>query len=313
MLTSRRLRMIFFLPVLSFWVAQVQIRWAGAQEDKKLQPIGQKPVEEADIRKIFLRQTSVLLHPGQVEFEASPGYIRNQSSSLVLNVKFRQFRMPLAARFGLFRRAEAYLTVPAVYVHREMSFADQAITYRQSGIGDATIGLNYEVTRENISRPDTIAFFSVTAPTGSKPNEAGVSLGSGHWAVNAGVQFIKTVDPIALFGGILYSHQFPARYFLNEAVHSVKPGETAGYNFGFGFAVNDNVSLSAQVTGSYQARAKADEKPVFGSSSEPVTLRWGLTYRYSRRTYIEPSVVIGLDDDASDFALGISFTHRLGK
>jgi hypothetical protein len=87
----------------------------------------------------------------------------------------------------------------------------------------------------------------------------------------------------------------PARYFVNDAVQSVDPGETAGYNFGFGFAVNEDISLSAQITGSYQSNARASGKDIFGSSREPVSLRSALTYRCSPKIYLEPSVTIGLD------------------
>jgi hypothetical protein len=153
----------------------------------------------------------------------------------------------------------------------------------------------------------------VSAPTGSKPKEEGLSLGSGHWEASFGVQFIKTVDPIVLFAGVHYAHPFESRYFVNDAVRAVNPGEIGGYNFGFGFAVNENISLSAQISGSYQSNAGADGTTVFGSSSEPVSLRSALTYRCSKRTYVEPSVVIGLDDETSDFILGISLTHRFGK
>jgi hypothetical protein len=282
-------------------------------EAQKPKTIGQKPEDETDIRKIFLRQTTVLLHPGQIEIEAAPGYTRNQASSPILNAKLRQFRIPFSARIGLFNRAEMYVTVPAVYVRQEFAFAENAVSRREFGTGDAIAGLNLEIARETARRPDFIAFAGVSAPTGSKPNEKGLSLGSGHWEASFGVQLIKTVDPVALFAGVYYSHQFEARYFINDGVGTVNPGEIAGYNFGFGFAVNENVSLSAQVSGSYQSNAQADGMTVFGSSSEPVSLRSALTYRYSRSTYVEPAVTIGLDDETPDFTLGISVTHRFGK
>lgn len=275
--------------------------------------IGQKPEDEADIRKIFLRQITVLLRPGQVEVEAAVHYLRNQSVSPILNAKFRRLQIPLAARIGLFHGAEGYVVIPPAFAHRELTFAGSSASNREFGLGDASAGFNYELARETARWPDIVASASLGTPTGNKPNEAGLSLGSGHWAATFGLQFIKTVDPVALFWGVDYSHQFEARYFLNDAVHTVKPGETAGYNFGFGFAVNENVSLSAQVSGSYQSPTKADGVKVAGSSNEPVSLRSALTYRYSRRTYIEPSVAIGLDDETPDFVLGISLTHRLGK
>ncbi len=42
----------------------------STEEIRQPKPIGQKPEDEEDIRKIFLRQNSVLLRPRQVEFEA---------------------------------------------------------------------------------------------------------------------------------------------------------------------------------------------------------------------------------------------------
>jgi hypothetical protein len=282
-------------------------------EAKQTRPIGQKPADETDIRKIFLRQSTVLLRPGEIEVEAAPNYLRDRSVSPILNAKLRQFRIPLAARIGLFNRAEGYITVPVAYVRRELAFAESSVARNEYGIGDATAGMNLEIAGETARWPDVIASIGLTAPSGSKPDEEGLSLGSGHWEASFGVQFVKTVDPVALFGGVSYAHQFEARYFLNDAVHSVDPGEIAGYNFGFGFAVNENISLSAQLSGSYQTGTSADGAKVFGSSSEPVFLRSALTYRYSKGTYIEPSLIIGLDDDTPDFALGISLTHRFGK
>jgi hypothetical protein len=77
--------------------------------------------------------------------------------------------------------------------------------------------------------------------------------------------------------------------------------------------VNQNVSLSAQITASYQAGTKTDGKKIFASSREPANLRSALTYRYSRATYIESSLTIGLDQDTPDFALGLSLTYRFDK
>ncbi len=286
---------------------------ANATEVQQPKSIGQKPEDLEDIRKIFLRQFTVLLRPRQVEVEAAFNYQHTQVVSAILNARYRQFQLPLSFRAGLFNRAEGFVTVPATYVRRDMGFADSAISHKEFGIGDVTAGLNYELAHETASRPDIIASFGLGIPTGSKPDEEGLSLGTGHWMITAGFQLIKIVDPVALFGGISYAHQFKARYFLNDAIYSVDPGETAGYSFGFGFAVNENISLSAQVTGSYQSDTKADGRKIFASSREPVSLRSALTYRYSKGTYIEPSVTIGLDEDTPDFALGLSMTHRFGN
>jgi hypothetical protein len=297
-------------------LAQVQGRGAAspaANPAQAQQAIGQRPEDVEDIRKIFLRQITVLLQPGELEAEAAFRYQHTQVISAVVNARFRQFEVPLAMRAGLFRRGEAFVTAPAVYLRRELGFAGSSSTNNDVGFGDARAGLNYELAQETARRPDIIVSISVGAPTGSKPNEEGLSLGTGHWSTTGGAQVIKTADPVALFGGISYTHQFRARYFLGDAVHDVDPGKIVGYNFGFGFAVNGDISLSTQFTASYQSNARSDGQQVFASSSEPGSFRSALTYRYSKSTYIEPSVTIGLNRDTPDFALGLSLTHRIGK
>jgi hypothetical protein len=304
-------------------LAQVQGKGSGSstQRNPSANPaqteqpksIGQKPEDVGDIRKIFLRQSTVLLQPRQAEIDVAFNYQHTQAVSTILSAKVRQFQLPLAVRAGLFKGGEGYLTVPVTYIRRDLGFVDSVVSHEETGIGDAAIGLNYELVRETASRPDIVVSAGLTTPTGSKPNEQGLSLGAGHWAANIGLQFIKIYDPVALFGGLIYAHQFEARYFLNDDVHKVNPGETAGYNFGFGFAVNENISLSAQVAASYQSDMRADGSKIFASSREPVSLRSALTFRHSKRTYIEPSVTIGLDNDTPDFAFGFSWTRRSGK
>lgn len=272
--------------------------------------IGQKPEDEEDIRKIFLRQNSVLLQPRRLEFEFGLSYLGNQSLSSVANAKFRQFQLPLTLRFGLQNRIEGFLAMPVAYVQQELSFADSSTKKDKFGIGDATAGLNFDMFRENARWPEIITTFRLKAPTGDQPQEGGLSLGSGHWAGTVGVQFIKTTDPIVLFWGFQYTHEFEAKHFYNDGIHNVQPGETLGYNFGFGFAVNENVSLSSQVSGSYQWETQSDGRTVSGSSTEPVSLRAALTYRISKKSYIEPSVTFGFNNDTPNFVIGLSATRR---
>jgi hypothetical protein len=282
----------------------------STEEIRQTKPIGQKPEDEEDIRKIFLRQNSVLLRPRQAEFEAGLTYLGNQSVSSVANFKFRQFQLPLTLRVGLLDRIEGFLAMPVAYAQQELSFADNSTKKDKFGVGDATGGLNFEIFREKASWPEIITTVRIMAPTGDQPQEGGLSLGSGHWVGTVGLQFIKTTDPIVLFWGFQYTHQFASRHFYVDGSHNVQPGETIGYNFGFGFAVNENISLSSQVSGSYQWETQTDGTTVSGSSSEPVSFRAALTYRISKKSYIEPSISIGLNSDTPNFVIGLSATRR---
>lgn len=276
-------------------------------------PIGSKPEDEEDIRKIFLRQTTVLLKPGVKELEVGLDYLSNQVSATVYNARFRQLQVPLGFRIGIIEGLEGSVSIPFTYAKQEFSFADDSVIQDTTGIGDTVLGLNYEILRETARWPDITTLLRIRAPTGAMPSEEGLSTGSGHWAGSFGFQFMKTTDPIVLFWGIRYTHDFPATYFFNDGIYEVQPGDTIDYNFGFGFAVNDNVSLSAQVLGGYQWETELDGQRLSGSSGEPVSLRSALTYRLSRQTYIEPSLRMGLNNEAPDFVIDLTATYRFGK
>jgi hypothetical protein len=76
--------------------------------------------------------------------------------------------------------------------------------------------------------------------------------------------------------------------------------------------VNQNVSLSAQLSGAYQSETRLNGTTISGSSQEPVSLRMALTSRLAKNYYLEPSVTFGLNNDAPDFLLGISFVYQFG-
>lgn len=276
------------------------------------EPIGQRPEDEEDIRRIFLRQSSVLLRPGEMELEAAANYLSNQAALTVLNARFRQFQVPLTFRVGILDRVEGTATLPFVHAEQEFSFAGESASEQSTGMGDASLGLNYELFSETALRPDIAAIFNLRAPTGETPDESGLSIGSGHWGGSLRLQFIKTVDPVVLFWGIGYSYEFPATHFYRDGVYEVTPGQSADYNFGFGFAVNDKVSLNAQVSGAYQWETTTDGDSVPGSEREPITFRSALTYRVSRKLFFEPALAIGLNDDTPDVALGLAGWHRFG-
>lgn len=272
-------------------------------------PIGVKPAEE-DIRKIFLRQASVLLQPGQGEMESGVHYLGKQTSSAVLNVKLRQFQVPLTLRFGLLEGLEGHISTAYLFSRQELSFAETTSSKTKSGWGDTILGGNYELVREKGALPQIILILRVKTPTGEPPKENELALGSGHWGLSLGLQCIKTSDPLVLFWGIQYTHEFAARHYYQDGLHSIRPGDTVAYNLGFGFAVNENISLSTQVLGSYQGETSSDGISLSGTATEPVSFRSALTYRWSKRFFIEPSLTIGLNEDAPDFTLALSFTYR---
>jgi len=274
-------------------------------------PIGQKPEDQEDVRKLFLRQSSVLLKPGEAEAEVDFTYKRKLDEVFgLMRYTVREFLIPLSLRCGLFERAEAFVSVPLEYAQKEVNYLGEVDRRDHTGIGDTSAGLKYLLFRETNRRPDIIVSLGFIAPSGPGPYKDAndVPIGSGHWAITPGIQFVKTYDPVVLFGGIDYTHQFARHGFGQE----VQPGETISYNFGMGFAINQDVSVSTQLLGSFQSETRLHGKNVPGSSREPVAVRLALTNRWNKDLYVEPSVTFGIDTDHPDFALGIGLVYRFG-
>jgi hypothetical protein len=279
--------------------------------DGPLESLGPKPKEEEDLRTVFLRNTSVILPPGVVDMEVGVDYRRGKTEGPLDDSDLtRQFRVPLTARFGIVKGWEGVVSAPLIYSYREMSDGVTVDSDDDTGFGDVTSGVSFQVTEERASWPEMIGSLQVRAPTGADPYRGDgnqPTLGSGHWAVAASLQFVRTVDPLVLFWGIGYIHQFSER----SGGLKYEPGEGVEYNMGLGFSVNDDVSLSGRFAGVYQGDWEIDGRKAEGTSFEPMTLRLAATVRCRRQVFLEPAVSFGLNDDAPDVAVGAALIKRL--
>lgn len=288
-----------------------KLKEKGALKQSSQQSIGENPDE--DLRHVFLRDSTVLLKP--VEFEIEIGFnYRRDANPLAdvfsgLDERRRVFTAPLNIRAGLTKGFESFFTLPLIYAQNESIEAGEESDEESFGLGDVSSGLKYLLMEETLNWPDVVISIAFSAPTGSNPfddEDEPVFLGRGHWTPSGGLQFIKTVDPCVLFWGIEYSHDFGRQFDQQE----IQPGEVVGYNFGMGFAVNPNMTLSWQFQGEVQSKTTIDGVSIPGSSREPMSLRFGVTNRFSKRQFVEPSVLFGLNDDAPDVAIGVSYNYR---
>lgn len=267
-----------------------------------------------DIAQIFLRQSSSLLPAENWQFELGFNYLWQEAPALVLlpgdlldfqQVRDRRVIVPLTLRYGWNDRLEVFGTLPVGVSHFERLDAANGATTTRGGLGDVSAGFLYQWLRETDRQPDVITSVSFTAPTG--PDPFGLSpnvaaLGTGFWSVGGAVNVVQSFDPIVLFGGVGYRHEF------GRSVRGVflQPGETFTYSCGVGFSVNDDIALTAELSGAYQTRLRANGRTVPNSATEPVALQVGYTRRLGPAWSIQPYARIGLTPDAPDFLLGCS-------
>lgn len=261
--------------------------------------------EDPNLNRVFLREATVLLAPGEIDTELAFSYARDEAGGETN----RDLRLGPSVRVGILDRLEAFADIAVAYADREIVTGDGTLGGEETGIGDLIAGLKYLVVREDELWPDIVLAGSVTFPTADDPtigNPNRVALGGGRWRVSGAATFIRSYDPAVLFGSVGYTHSFKDTLSGVE----IEGGQSISYSFGAGFAINNQISLSGQFFGAYQTEIKLNGEEIDGTNREPMALRSSLTYRISDGQYLEPAVTYGLNDSAPDVILQLSYSHR---
>ncbi|MCB9938119.1 MAG: hypothetical protein H6823_07750 [Planctomycetaceae bacterium] len=286
------------------------------QPDAPQGPIGEAP-EEEDVTTQFLRQSTLVLEPGMLQIDAGLLYAWQQSQLITVLppgvpvfelVRNRNFIVPLSFRYGLTSKVETFLSVPlglGIVERADPLYHD--VTMR-GPLGDISGGFVFEVARAHGEMPDITATFTATAPTGGDPvfGRNVATVGSGFWSLSAGLNFVKSYDPVALFGSFGLRHDFQEDVFGGNIV---QPGETFYYSYGAAFGVNNDISFTATFSGAYQGRTQLNGTAIPNSSSEPMSLRLGLVRRVKSDLRMQPFISFGLTPSAPDASLGVVFTR----
>ena len=112
---------------------------------------------------------------------------------------------------------------------------------------------------------------------------------------------------MVLYGGAGYVHVFERTV---NAI-AVQPGDRIHGNFGVGFAINDEVTISGAIMGEHQFATALNQQKVVGSALDPVSINTGVTLRLSKNQYLDPSVTFGVTEDANDVLLGLSWSLKI--
>ncbi len=268
---------------------------------------------------IFLGNISVGQTKAQIHtFDLAAQY--GVSDDLTLN-----FDLPYVVRSSTFLSAGQNASSTAI---SEASVSDNAI-------GDVSFGFDWRLLREHENAPDVVASLKVTAPTGTSP--FGIALtqpdasnsnlqvpqrlptGNGVWSINPSVSFLKSNDPVVLFGsvGYLYNVARDVGVIDPATIDSsgrVKLGD--GFQLGGGVALvlNERASVSTSVSGLF-ARSTKVQLPgqgwqtVTGSASTNVSLSFGMNYALSSHLTLSAALQAGLTPDAPNYALSLRFPY----
>ncbi len=266
----------------------------------------------------IFRDQAVTLRPGRVEASLDLGYLRDRRTVS----SDRSASAVLTGRIGLLDGVEASVAVPFFQSTRTFERSIGGISDRETrGIGDVAAQVNMLGWGERPSWPGAVFTAAVVTPTGPSPfinpirglnpEQIPVDITQlistrGTWALRAGVQFFKTVDPLVLFGGASYEYAFP----LDQSGITFQPGRRFNYNAGFSFALSERSTLGFTFIGSYTSALRANAITYRNTASESAVLRLSLVQRLGRNFWMEPALAFGLVADSPNLQLGLGLRYR---
>jgi len=269
----------------------------------------------------FLTGSTVLLAPGQYQFEMGMDYRQNREFYPIPNDGYfeyhsfsaRMLRFDSTLRAGISGGFETFISLPFTYTYIEQVSSNAWVrdTYEWN-IADVSAGVQYQLIEESNLYPAISASLSVSAPTGEKRYYVfeedwldPLNNSSGHWVISPGLSFSRTTDPAIIYGGINYSYSVKD----NIDGYMIEPGWGASIYYGVGFALNDSLSLGSRFVYSYSSTMNVDEVKINGSDKDAMDVAFSASYRFSEDWVITPQLVLSLNDDA-----GTSFiSFRLNR
>lgn len=251
------------------------------------------------------------------KFEVSQSFDYGRATSFVQND--RSFRATTTFRYGITNDIELALSVPYFASQRRTTSFNQTIIRNRSGLSDISVQASANLWREGEWYPGAALTLGLSIPTGDSPYDLqnlkegviptdplSLNQSSGHWVPRGSLQFFKTIDPLVLFFGVGADYAIPRTF--NDI--KVEPGYRITYNMGFGFAVSERSTLGVSFNGALSERMKVGGVPVANSVNELLTARFTLIQRIGQDFWLEPSVTLGLTDDAPDAAFSLSLRKR---
>ena len=175
-----------------------------------------------------------------------------------------------------------------------------------TGIGDVSVAVWKEITAQDGMLPSLVGSLRYTAPTGEDFSDTPVPLGSGSHRVRGQLSAVKSIDPIAFFGNVSYTHNFTRSF---DGVEIDRSG-IFGVGAGAALAVTPDISVSAGLNFAFAGETKIDGSKVSGSGITVGVVELGTGIVLSKDVFLNFTGAFGITDDSPDVTLGVSLPVR---
>jgi hypothetical protein len=253
--------------------------------------------EERALERALERRGIAVLPPWKVEL--TPGFSWSHSGSNSNTTRRDSFAAALDARVGL---PGGWMVGAGVPVrHNQASGIGN-----NTGLGDATVRVWKNLVVQGETWPSVVASVHYTTPLGEDFTDTKVPLGSGFHRVGGTVSASKSVDPIAFFGSVSYSHAFER----NDDGAEQQPGVVVGLGIGATLAVTPEISMTAAFDFGFSDEAQIDGKEVASSSGTFGMFELGTGILLTRGVFLTLTGGLGITDDSPDLSLGVALPIR---
>jgi excisionase family DNA binding protein len=264
-------------------------------------PIGEKP-DLGTARELFLQREGLLIGRQRLTVEVDPTYSKLEDTSVIpfafvtipQRLTVRTFQTNFMARYGIADRLQLSARVPQVQTWTSVSAPGLEATKTHDSLwGDVDLAARWSALPEGPTNPEIILSLLGVIPTQS----------DGAYGLGGGVSFLKSVDPVSLFGSIDYIHSF-----VDQPIDApqLQAKELVIAAAGLAVALNDTLSINAQLIGQFS------DRPSFGnlllSSNDRYILQFGFTSILTEHLYVAPRVAFDIGG-ASNFTFGISIPY----
>lgn len=274
--------------------------------------VGEKP-DLGTAEDIALRGQRVLLKPRELTLELGLFYTRSTRQDIrilqagdaiaptLIDLEQDLFTATYTARLGLFKQTQAFASYALVYQTNTLALPamGRAAAEEHSSrldSGDLTLGVRHTLFREGVHTPEVILSLEGRLPTGRS-----------SFGVGGGVALVKTFDPMVLFGNVTYLRTF-SREFAD--VTRLQPQGALSASVGYALALNDTLSLSASVAGTFTSDTTFTQAML--RARKRFSLQLGLTALLKEGLPIEPTVSFDLNGPGDTVTLGVSLPYTFG-